>query len=158
MNNAWESSREAAECRLNYLSHITARFLLRVNILHVPKLPEKPLALLLLESQRRTQQAHVYTNFTSSNAPRNLIKFNDLFFPLLTNELWIIVIRVHDSVIINFACHLVRAVYYFRMKKETITILVIFTAAFAHREISIWDGSREMISCIRNEITSNSRR
>lgn len=32
----------ATECRLNYLSCIAAYFLLHDNVLHVPKLPEKP--------------------------------------------------------------------------------------------------------------------
>jgi len=34
---------------------------------------------LVAETQRRTQQAYTCTNFTSSNTPRNLIKFYDPF-------------------------------------------------------------------------------
>lgn len=48
-----------------------------------------------VEFQRHTQQEHTYTKFTSSNAPRNLIKFNNSLSSFFANyKLIIICIRL----------------------------------------------------------------
>jgi len=102
MNNEWEFSHEATECRLNYLSCI-ACFLLRVNILHVSKLPEKLYTFVATESQRHTQQEHTYTEFTSSNAPRNLIKFDNPLSSFFANYK-LIMIRVKSLTLYIIYC------------------------------------------------------